>query len=221
MPPGPLPPSRCSALRAGRTDEVAGSAQAPVEELAAGGACRRGHRMSAQASFCAIPNMSPQSLACCAVLLLGAALAVPAHAADTALQFGDGDFVRVPDAAALDITGPFTVEAWVKAEASITANFFKFIASKHYDGTGYTLLGAGTALQFESYSPMGRHPGRTAHREGQRCANRWHVGARGGRVERHAQSALPGRQAGSLGAEPDAARRQHPRFAHWWKHLRL
>jgi hypothetical protein len=88
--------------------------------------------------------------------VLSACLAGPAQADNFALRFGEGDSVKVADAASLDLTGPFTVEAWVKADATIYLNYFKFIVSKQLDGTGYTLLGIGnTGFQFESFNVRG------------------------------------------------------------------
>jgi hypothetical protein len=51
--------------------------------------------------------------------------------------------VRVPDSVSLDITGPLTVEAWVKPDASLYDELFNFIVSKNMSGTAYTLLTVG------------------------------------------------------------------------------
>ncbi len=62
-----------------------------------------------------------------------------ANTTNCALQFGNGDAVKVADSATLDITGPITIEAWVKPSESIVDSFFNFIVSKNLDGTGYAL----------------------------------------------------------------------------------
>lgn len=78
------------------------------------------------------------------ILCLDAAAAV-AGPVNYALQFGNGDAVRVADSASLDITGPITIEAWVQPGEAITGSFFNFIVSKNLNGTGYALLNWGLA----------------------------------------------------------------------------
>ncbi len=64
-----------------------------------------------------------------------------AAAGNFALQFGNpGSSVLVLNSASLNISGPITVEAWVKADPAILDNFYNFIVSKQLYGTGYTLL---------------------------------------------------------------------------------
>jgi serine/threonine-protein kinase len=58
-----------------------------------------------------------------------------------ALQFaGTGSAVIVPSSPSLNLYGPFTIEAWVKADPATRPSFFSFIISKQLNGTGYALL---------------------------------------------------------------------------------
>src|SRR5947208_2673351 len=64
--------------------------------------------------------------------------------ANMALQFGNsGSTVLVSNSPSLNLSGSFTIEAWVKADPSILSTFFNFIVSKQLNGTGYTLLSIG------------------------------------------------------------------------------
>lgn len=68
----------------------------------------------------------------------------PAHALNFALNyFEENQGVIVPDSDSLDLTGPLTLEAWVKPDVSIYDECFNFILSKNMSGTGYTLLTVG------------------------------------------------------------------------------
>jgi len=51
----------------------------------------------------------------------------------------DGQSVVVPNSSWVDVTGPLTVEAWVKPDAGILARGMDFIVSKQMGGTGYML----------------------------------------------------------------------------------
>lgn len=79
-------------------------------------------------------------------------LCIPmAFGESSALRFSrDGQCVVVADSDALDITGPLTIEAWVKPEQGIQGKWFDFIVSKQMAGTGYTLLSVGNRFQFEA-----------------------------------------------------------------------
>jgi len=90
----------------------------------------------------------------CVIALIQSATST-AHAQSYALRFrADGESTVVPDSARLDVTGPLTVEAWVKPDPGIRDNWFNFIVSKQMMGTGYTLLTTGTGdhnrYQFET-----------------------------------------------------------------------
>jgi|GEM_PF-1941298 len=66
------------------------------------------------------------------------------YALPYALYFSEqAQGVRVPDSDSLDVTGPLTVEVWVKADPSIYDECFNFIVSKNMSGTGYMLLTVG------------------------------------------------------------------------------
>jgi hypothetical protein len=76
------------------------------------------------------------------VLLLSRVLAVAEQS--WALRYSyDNQQVFVEDSDSLDVTGPLTVEAWVKPEAGIQEKWLNFIVSKQMSGTGYTLLSSG------------------------------------------------------------------------------
>ena len=84
------------------------------------------------------------------VAMLFVAVPVAADLTNYALEFTSGDAVVVPDSASLDITGPITIEAWVRPSALISTSSFNFIVSKNMGGTGYALLDWGPASS-ESY----------------------------------------------------------------------
>jgi hypothetical protein len=68
----------------------------------------------------------------------------------SALRFtNDGHYAVVPNTAAIDmISGPLTLEAWVRPEAGILARGYSSILSKQMGGTGYMLA--------TNLSPAGR-----------------------------------------------------------------
>lgn len=81
----------------------------------------------------------PSSFSALAVLAL--LLPKVAPALNCALHFsGAADCVRVPDAAELDFSTPFTVEAWMRPSTEEFTTGFAFILSKNLDYTGWALL---------------------------------------------------------------------------------
>src|SRR5688500_7878463 len=84
-------------------------------------------------------------------LLLTTAICLPQG---YALRFTkERQSVVVPDHDALDITGDLTVEAWIRPEQA--PNEFRFIVSKNFSGTGYSLLTSGEQrISFESHDPV-------------------------------------------------------------------
>ncbi len=67
----------------------------------------------------------------------------------------DGQSVVVPYSLSLDVTGPLTIEVWVKPDAGILARGYDSIVSHQMSGSGYML-----STNFYSYadtSPGGRH----------------------------------------------------------------
>ena len=57
--------------------------------------------------------------------------------------------MEIPNSKSLEITGPITLQAWVRPDQQILSNYFNFIISKQLNGTGYTLLTLGNANQKE------------------------------------------------------------------------
>ena len=77
------------------------------------------------------------------------------HAPSTALRFtADDQHVQVANSDAIDmISGPLTIEAWVRPEAGILARGYSSIVSKQLGGTGYMLatnVGPETGHRFKS-----------------------------------------------------------------------
>lgn len=69
-------------------------------------------------------------------------------------QFHNGDGVTAPNSVSLDITGPFTVEAWIKAKG--TDNYLAIVDKYYSDqvsiNNGFTLLLSAGRLRFTVYS---------------------------------------------------------------------
>jgi hypothetical protein len=98
---------------------------------------------------------------CC--LMLGIAAAGAVDVASFALCFSaDGQNTLVPDTNALDITGPLTIEAWVKPEAGILTRGYSSIVSKQLSGTGY-MIATNTASPEHRFKA--EVAGRTAYRK--------------------------------------------------------
>jgi hypothetical protein len=73
------------------------------------------------------------------ILLL--ALASASAQAQHALRFTEAeDRVTVPHTQALNITGAYTLEVWLKIENTRPEQFFRYILSKNYGGMGYGLV---------------------------------------------------------------------------------
>jgi len=95
------------------------------------------------------------------MVVLQTALVAQAPAGNAALQFGSpGSVVLVPNSPSINLSGPITIEAWVKADPSTPSNSLNFILSKQLNGTGYTLLanllsGGSKVFQFQSYNVGG------------------------------------------------------------------
>jgi hypothetical protein len=90
-------------------------------------------------------------------ILLGALVLAASFPAGTPEALGqsyglrysrDGQCVLVPDSDSLDVTGPYTIEAWVKAEPGVEEKYHDFIVSKNWYETGYSIGTGGTSTGY-------------------------------------------------------------------------